>query len=79
MERGSKVKYLGETSWAYTHGKIYEVAGYDSELDAWCVINEDGEIYAVSEDDLEEVPQKNLAIICKDNKNSTNAMFDKTS
>ena len=35
MRKGSKVKYLGEDNWAYDHNGIYEVAGYDEELDAW--------------------------------------------
>ncbi len=57
MEKGSKVKYIGETNWAYTHGEIYDVMGYDRELDAWGVMSNVGEIYAVGEDDLEEVEQ----------------------
>lgn len=55
IRKGSKVKYIGEDNWAYTHNGIYEVAGYDEELDAWGVIANNGEIYAVSESDLEEV------------------------
>ena len=55
MERGSKVKYLAESNWAYTQGEIYVVEGYDRELDAWAVRADNGEIYAVGEADLEEV------------------------
>ena len=55
LKKGSKVKYLGETNWAYENGKIYEVYGYDRELDAWGVMSEVGEIYALGEEDLEEV------------------------
>ena len=55
LKRGSKVKYLGETTWAFKHGNIYEVRGYDSELDAWGVRSESGEVYAVVEEELEEV------------------------
>ena len=55
LQKGSKVKYLGETNWAYENGKIYEVYGYDRELDAWGVMSEVGEIYALGEEDLEEV------------------------
>ena len=50
-----KVKYLGESYWAYDNGGIYEVIGYDRELDAWGVVAKNGEAYAVGEDDLEEV------------------------
>ena len=55
MERGSMVKYIGESNWAYTHGKIYKVEGYDRKLDAWGIRSDNGEVYAVSEDDLEEL------------------------
>ena len=56
MQKGSKVKYVGESNWAYEHGETYEVMGYDRELDAWAVMSKDGEnAYAVGEDDLEEV------------------------
>ena len=48
IEAGSKVKYLRESNWAYTQGEIYEVAGYDRELDAWGVISDTGEIYATT-------------------------------
>ena len=57
MRKGSKVKYLGEDNWAYDKGGIYKVAGYDEELDAWAVIAKNGEMYAVGEDDLEEVEE----------------------
>ena len=55
LEAGKKVKYTGESNWAYTNGEIYEVIGYDRELDAWGVKANNDEIYAVGEDDLEEV------------------------
>ena len=38
LMRGSKVKYLAESNWAYENGEIYEVMGYDRELDAWGTI-----------------------------------------
>ncbi len=57
IQAGSKVKYLAETTWAYKKGKIYEVCGYDRELDAWGVMSETGEIYLVGEDDLELVTE----------------------
>lgn len=53
---GSKVKYLGDTNWAYEKGKIYEVVGYDEELEAYAVLSEVfDEAYAVGSDDLEEI------------------------
>lgn len=55
IQKGSKVKYVGESNWAYTNGEIYEVYGYDCELDAYGVMSDIGEIYAVGEDDLEEI------------------------
>ena len=57
IEAGKKVKYLGESNWAFTNGKVYEVLGYDRELDAWAVIANNGEAYAVGEDDLELVEE----------------------
>ncbi len=55
LKKGSKVKFLGETNWAYEKGKIYEVCGYDSDLDAWGVMSDSGEVYVVGAEDLEEV------------------------
>jgi len=55
LEAGKKVKYLGESNWAYTNGETYTVEGYDRELDAWAVRANNGELYAVGEDDLVEV------------------------
>lgn len=56
IEAGKKVKYLGESNWAYDNGGVYEVLGYDKELDAWAVMSKDGEnAYAVAEEDIEEV------------------------
>ena len=55
LEAGKKVKYKGDDNWAFTKGKTYTVEGYDRELDAWGVKANNGEIYAVAEDDLEEV------------------------
>ncbi len=58
LEAGKKVKYLGESNWAYENGDIYELLGYDEELDAWAVMSKDGEnAYAVGEDDLEEIAE----------------------
>lgn len=56
LKAGKKVRYKGESNWAYDKGGIYELKGYDRELDAWAVLSKDGEnAYAVGEDDLEEV------------------------
>ena len=55
LKVGSKVKYIGETNGAYENGHIYEVVGYDSELDAYGVTSDLDEVYCVSENDLEEV------------------------
>lgn len=56
LEAGKKAKYLGESNWAYDKGGVYELLGFDDELDAWAVMSKDGEnAYAVGEDDLEEV------------------------
>ena len=55
IKLGSKVKYLGETTWAYEKGKIYEVVGYDEELEAYAVMSEYDEAYCVAPDDLEEI------------------------
>ncbi len=53
---GSKVKYLGDTNWAYEKGKIYEVVGYDEELEAYAVLSDAfDEAYAVGPEDIEEV------------------------
>lgn len=61
LQKGSKVRYTGETTWAYEKGEIYEVCGYDRELDAWAVMSKDGEnAYAVAEDDLEEIEEKGI-------------------
>ena len=55
LKQGSKVRYIGETNGAYENGKIYEVVGYDKELDAYGVMSDLDEAYCVAEDDLEEV------------------------
>ena len=56
IEAGKKVRYKGESNWAFDNGGVYKVLGYDRELDAWAVMSKDGEnAYAVGEDDLEEV------------------------
>ncbi len=56
IKPGSKVKYLGETNWAYENGKIYEVVGYDEELEAYAVLSDAlDEVYAVGPEDLEEI------------------------
>ena len=55
IEAGKKVRYTGEDSWAYDHNGIYEVLGYDEELDAWAVVSKTGDAFAVGEADLEEI------------------------
>lgn len=55
IEKGSKVKYVGETNGAYTNGEIYEVYGYDDELEAYGVMSDLDEVYCVGEEDLEEI------------------------
>ena len=55
IQKGSKVKYVGETNGAYENGKTYEVVGYDKELDAYGVMSDLGEAYCVAKEDLEEV------------------------
>jgi len=55
IKKGSKVKYIGETNGAYENGKIYEVKGYDAELDAYGVMSDLDEVYCVAKEDLEEV------------------------
>lgn len=57
IRKGSKVKYIGESSWAYTNGEIYEVYGYDEELDAYAVMSNVDELYAVGEAELEEISE----------------------
>ena len=53
IKKGSKVKYVGETNGAYENGKIYEVRGYDKELDAYGVMSDLDEVYCVAKEDLE--------------------------
>lgn len=55
LEAGKKVKYLGESNWAFENGKTYEVVGYDREMDAWALRSDDGEAYLVSEEEIKEV------------------------
>ena len=55
IKPSSKVKYIGETNGAYENGEIYEVCGYDPELEAYGVMSELGEVYCVSPDNLEEI------------------------
>ena len=55
FKKGTKVKYIGETNGAYEKGKIYEVRGYDEELEAYGVMSDLDEVYCVAPDDLEEV------------------------
>lgn len=55
IEAGKKVRYIGEDSWAYDHNGIYEVLGYDEELDAWAVVSKTGDAFAIGEADLEEI------------------------
>ena len=58
LKKGSKARYLGETTWAYENGKIYEVVGYSEELDAWGVKSEYEDAYMVAEENLEEVSEE---------------------
>lgn len=58
FKKGDKVKYIGETNGAYENGKIYEVRGYDKELDAYGVMSDLDEVYCVSESDLEAVKER---------------------
>lgn len=55
IKKGTKVKYIGKTNGAYTNGEIYEVVGYDKELDAYGVMSELDEAYCVSKDSLQIV------------------------
>ena len=76
LMRGSKVKYLAESNWAYENGEIYEVMGYDRELDAWGVKSKIGEIYAVGEDDLEEVTDIPKIVLKSGKNNNTYSLFN---
>lgn len=56
IKKGTKVRYTGESNWAYTKGETYEVVGYDKEVGAYGVTsNDDGEAYCVSDEFLEVV------------------------
>ena len=55
FKRGTKVRFIGESSWAFENGKIYEVVGYDEELEAYAVMSNVDIAYAVGPDDLEEI------------------------
>lgn len=52
---GDKVKYVGPDMVTYETGKLYEVTGYNKELDAYQVTSELDEAYYLSASDLEEV------------------------
>lgn len=52
---GDKVKYVGPDMVTYETGKLYEVTGYNKELDAYQVMSELDEAYYLSASDLEEV------------------------
>ena len=54
---GDKVKYVGPDLVAYETGKIYEVVGYDKELDAYAVMSELDEAYLLAVENLEEIQQ----------------------
>lgn len=58
IRTGSKVKYIGETSCAYKNGNIYEVEGYDEELDAYGVMSDLGEAYCIAPEFLEIIEDK---------------------
>ena len=55
FKKGTKVRYIGETNGAYEKGQIYEVVGYDKELDAYGVMSDLDEAYCVAEEYLQEV------------------------
>ena len=57
IKAGDKVRYVGPDLVAYKTGKIYEVTGYDEELDAYGVMSELGEAYCLGEADLEEISE----------------------
>ncbi len=55
---GDKVRYMGPDLVAYETGKIYEVTGYDEELDAYGVMSELGESYLLGKLDLQELKEE---------------------
>lgn len=55
LNKGTKVRYVGEDSPEYIYGKIYTVLGYDDFLEGYGIMSELDEAYVVDEDDLEEV------------------------
>lgn len=55
FKAGEKVRYIGETNGAYENGKIYEVEGYDEDLEAYGVMSDLDEAYCVAPEFLEEV------------------------
>ena len=55
---GDKVRYVGPDLVAYETGKIYEVTGYDEELDAYGVMSELGESYLLGKLDLQELKEE---------------------
>ena len=57
MKAGDKVRYVGPDLVAYETGKIYEVTGYDEELDAYAVMSELDEAYLLAAENLEEIQQ----------------------
>lgn len=54
---GDKVRYVGPDLVAYETGKIYEVVGYDKELDAYAVMSELDEAYLLAVENLQEIQQ----------------------
>ena len=55
---GDKVRYVGPDLVAYETGKIYEVTGYDEELDAYGVMSELGESYLLGKLALQELKEE---------------------
>lgn len=55
LEKGTKVKYVGEDCVTYRKGKIYTIEGYDEDLDMYGVMSELGEAYCIDADNLEVV------------------------
>ena len=59
FKAGDKVRYLGPDLVTYETGKIYEVTGYDKELDAYGVMSELGESYYLGDEYLQDLYDEN--------------------
>lgn len=55
IKAGDKVRYIGPDYVAYETGKIYEVLGYDEDLDAYAVMSELDEAYMIGIEFIEEI------------------------